>query len=132
MCSSDLHTNGREKILSKKMWEKIQGMKKVVIIGCRNKNQFLEFCRLAGQKPVIIYVYSPRKFRWKLLQKRRREDFGGYSYLIERDRRELEQGLKYMIKIARFRISNRSTKKELERKTLKTMKIINRKNSKRF
>ena len=118
------HTGGREKLLASRMWTQVKGKNKIVIDGCRNKTQFLTFCKLAKLRPTVVYVYSPRSYRWKLLKARGRKDSGTRTYLMARDNRELRQGLSYMIKQADFTISNRGTKRDLKIKTEKLMKKI--------
>ena len=119
------HTNGREKLLASRMWQNVIGKSKVVIDGCRNKRQFTHFCKLAGQKPTVVYVYSPRTYRWKLIKTRGRKDSGTRSYLIARDARELRQGLTYMIHQSDFRVSNRGTKLQLKKSPQSLMEKIN-------
>jgi len=119
-----LHTAGRQKIYSTRMWKRVKSYKRVVIDDSRNKLQFTHFCKLAKQRPTVVYIYSPRKFRYKLLKNRARKDFGSYSFLIRKDHRELRQGLAYMIKIADFKISNRSTLNQLKKNTQKLLKKL--------
>jgi dephospho-CoA kinase len=117
------HTD-REHLLSVRMWKRVKKNKNIVIDGCRNRRQFEHFCKLAKLRPTVVYVYSPRTYRWKLLKARGRKDSGSYAYLIRRDNRELKQGLDYMITQTDFRISNRGTKNQLKKKTFELLKKL--------
>jgi dephospho-CoA kinase len=118
------HTGNRPRLLSKRMWARVKPHKKVIIDGCRNKLQFQEFVRLSKVKPIVVYVYSPRSFRYKLMASRGRSDFSGYKYLIEREQRELKQGLAWMLTQVNYRVSNRSTKAQLRTRALKLFRKI--------
>jgi dephospho-CoA kinase len=117
------HT-GREHLLASRMWLKVKNSKRVIIDGCRNKRQFLHFCKLAHQRPTVVYVYSPRTYRWKLLKNRGRTDTSDRKFLAWKDNRELKQGLAYMIKHSDCRISNRGTLAQLKKKSIQLSKRL--------
>jgi dephospho-CoA kinase len=122
------NTHGREKILTKKVWDKVKKSKKdlVVIEGFRSPNnlQYLKF--YYKRKPAVIFLNSSFKARaGRESEKKRFGKSETLEYLKFRDRMEKSHGIMKLIKKADYTINNsKFTKKQLENKIVKLVKKI--------
>jgi dephospho-CoA kinase len=122
------HIGGREKLLIKRVWNKIKKSKKklIVIEGLRSSKQLKYLKCYYKRKSVIIFIKASFKVRVKRELKRGR--FGKQetiSYLISREKLEKTHGILGLIKKANYTIDNTNlTKKQFENKIIKLIKKI--------
>ncbi len=122
------HTHGREKLIAKRVWEKVKKTKKniVVIEGFRSLKTVNHFKRISKITPIIIAVEASFKVRAERELKRKR--FGkkeSIEYLKAREKLERKHGIIKLIKKADFKINNsRMTKKQTEKKVVEILKKV--------
>ncbi|MFH1473754.1 MAG: AAA family ATPase [Candidatus Aenigmatarchaeota archaeon] len=122
------NVNGREKLLSRRLWGKVKKSKKdlIVLDGFRAPEQFKYLRETYKGKPVIIFIKSSFKVRAERELERKR--FGkqeNKEYLRHRDKLEKSHGLMETIKKADYTIDNsKLTKKQLESRVVKLMEKI--------
>ncbi len=119
------HTGGREKLIVKKVWDKIRKSKKklIVIEGLRSEEQLKYLEKLAKTKPIIISIIASFKVRVKRELKRGR--FGKketISYLKFREKLEKSHGIEGLLKKANYKIDN--SKLTIKQTNTKISKII--------
>jgi len=118
------HSKGREKLLIKKLWSKVKKKKgNIIIEGMRSPKQ-LRYLRKHTDY-IIVAVKSPFVIRAKRAMKRKR--FGvlqTMKYLRQRDKNETNLGVRKLINIADYKISNKTTKKRLENKLSRLAKQL--------
>jgi dephospho-CoA kinase len=112
------HTGGREKLISKRIWEKAKRARKriVVIEGVRAPQQLDYLAEMSGQKPVVIAITAP--FRVRHAREHARGRFGkkeSEAYLAKRDKSELKIGLGRLMRKADYSINNKGSKEDLEK-----------------
>jgi dephospho-CoA kinase len=119
---------GHEHIYGRRTWAKIKKTKGnlIVIESPRAPGHVDEINRLAGYKIPIIYIYVPFNLRAKRMLKRHRFKHETIAYLKDRDNSELKVGMGKVIKRAKYRVSNRGTRKDLERNIIKLFKKLTR------
>jgi dephospho-CoA kinase len=119
---------GREKLLTKRLWKKIKKSRKdtVVIEGFRSPDHLKYLKSYYKGKPVIIFINSSFKVRAKRGMRRKR--FGkkeNIEYLKLRDKMEKSHGIMRLIKKADYTVDNSDfTKKQLEDTLVKLVKKI--------
>jgi dephospho-CoA kinase len=120
------NTGGREKILTKKVWDKVKKSKKdlIVIEGFRSPKN-LQYLKLYyKRKPVVIFLNSSFKARAKReSEKKRFGESETLEYLRFRDRLEKAHGVMRLVKKADYTINNsKFTKKQLEDEIVNVVK----------
>jgi len=122
------NVNGRERLLSKRLWKKIRKSKKgiIVIEGFRAPEHLKYLEEDSKQKPTVIFIKSTLEARARRGIKRKR--FGkseSYTYYRQRDKLEKSHGIMETIKHADYTIDNSNlTKKQLESRVVKLVKKI--------
>ncbi|MBR9682739.1 MAG: AAA family ATPase [Candidatus Aenigmarchaeota archaeon] len=121
------HSGNREKILAERAWNKVKRTKKNIIIleGFRNVENVRHIEDVSGLNPIIIEVKVPFQIRAKRELERRRFKKGeNITYLKRRDKKELQRGLAYLLRLDKYEIDNSGTLKDLEKAIDKLMKQI--------
>ncbi|OGI12512.1 hypothetical protein A3K64_01245 [Candidatus Micrarchaeota archaeon RBG_16_36_9] len=103
------HSSGREKLVVKRIWNKIKNSKKnlIVIEGLRSEKQLKYLKAIAKTRPIIISVLASFNVRVKRELKRGR--FGNkesIEYLKFRDKLEKKHGEDKLIRKADYKINN--------------------------
>lgn len=119
------HTEGRDKIIVERLWEKIKRAKKKIIIieGFRSISEVEYLEEISKIKPEVITILAPFRVRAKRELKRGR--FGkqeSLEYLRKRDELETSHGIKKLIAKANYKIDNSKTLPD--KKIIKTMKKL--------
>ena len=120
------HTQGREKLIIKRTWYKIEkyNKKTVIIEGCRAPEELTLLKKYSKVNPIIIAIKADFNTRMKRTMERKR--FGkseGKAYLKSRDKLELSHGIGKVIKKASYTIDNsRLSKRQMEKKIAKLTK----------
>jgi len=122
------HKSGREKIIIKRLLDKIDG-KKMAFGGLRDPLQLKELKKRTGEDPIIIAVKADFKERLKRIMKRGRFPKENEDYLKSRDEREARHGELKLIKMADYTIDNTNLSlKELREKVRDIIEKIIKKN----
>jgi len=122
------HTGGRERLLVKRVWDKVKKSKKnlIVIEAFRSTKNLKHLKKIARTKPVVIAIVSSFNVRVKRGLKRGR--FGkeeSVKYLRFRDRLEKGHGIEGLIKKADYKINNsKLSKKQTHAELSKIVKKI--------
>jgi len=121
------HERGREGLIIKRTWKKVDKSKKIVVIeGLRNKRQLNYLRKFTRLKPVVISIEAPFKVREK--RELKRERFGKvetFSYLKSREKVEKGHGLWNLIKVADYRVNNsKLPQKQMKEKIVRLVKSL--------
>jgi len=122
------HTSGREKLMAKRVWDKVRKSKKKVIVieGFRSPKDFYYLKKFSKTKPFVIAVNASFKVRAKRELKRGR--FGKeetINYLRTREKLEKSHGIDELIKKSDYKIDNtKLTIKQMENKIVKLVKNL--------
>ena len=122
------HTGGREKLVVKRVWNKIKKSKKKIIIieGLRSEKQLKYLEDLAKINPIIISIVASFDVRVKRELKRGR--FGkeeSIKYLRFRDKLEKSHGEVKLIKKSDYKIDNsRLNERQTDKKIYEIMEKI--------
>lgn len=120
------HTGGREKLVVRRVWDKIKRSKKklIVIEGLRSEKQLKYLENIAKIKPIVISIVASFDVRAKRELKRGR--FGkeeSIKYLRFRDKLEKSHGEGKIIKKAEYKIDNsRLNERQTDKKIYEIMK----------
>ena len=119
------HSGGRERLVVKRVWDKIKKSKKkmIVIEGLRSGKQLKYLENLTKIKPIMIAVISSFEVRVKRELKRGR--FGkieSIKYIKLRDKLEKSHGIEDLIKKADYTIDN--SKLSIRQTNAKLSKLI--------
>jgi len=120
------HTSGREKILVKRVWNKIKKSKRklIVIEGFRSLKHLKYLKGFYKRKPVVIAIISSFEVRAKRELKRGR--FGKQetlNYLRFREKLEKRHGIDKLIRKADYKINNsKLTVKQMQNKIIVLIK----------
>ncbi|MFW9876851.1 MAG: AAA family ATPase [Candidatus Thorarchaeota archaeon] len=109
-------------IIAKKCVEFIMNMKADVVIvdGVRSLSEVNVF-RKFWKFPIIAIIVDEKKRFKRLFERGRTDDPKSLEDLRKRDRREIQFGLKYVIKNADYTILNNNTIEDLKKKIRKTV-----------
>lgn len=122
------NVQGREKLLSKRLWDKIKKSKKdlIVLEGFRAPEHLKYLKAYYKGKPVIIFIKSSFKMRVKRELKRKRfKKLENRKYVRFRDKLEKSHGIMELIKKANYTIDNsKLTKRQLESRVVKLVEKI--------
>jgi len=122
------HRSGREKLLVRRIWEKIKKSNKklIVIEGLRSYDQLRYLEKITMARPVVIAIMA--SFNVRLERELKRKRFGkdeSLSYLKLRERLEKSHGIERLIRKADYKIDNSKLSiKQTNVKISKTVKEI--------
>ena len=122
------HTGGRERLVIKRVWNKIKKSKKklIVIEGLRSEKQLKYMENIARIRPIVISIVASFKVRVRRELKRGR--FGkeeSIKYLRFRDKLEKSHGEDKLIKKSDYKIDNsRLNERQTDKKIYEIMKKI--------
>jgi len=122
------NVQGREELLSKRLWNKAKKSKKDLIVfeGFRAPEQLEHLKETCKGKPIIVFIKSSMNVRVQRELKRKRfKKHEDNDYLKFRDRLEKSHGLMKLIKKADYTVDNTNlTKKQLEKEIVNLVKKI--------
>jgi len=122
------HTGGREKLLVKRVWDKIQKSKKklVVVEGFRSDKNLEYIKEIAKTRPIVIAVVASFKVRVEReLRRGRFEKEESVRYIKFRDLLEKSHGIEKLLKKADYTIDNSELNiKQTNAKIFKLIKNI--------
>jgi len=122
------HTSGREKLMAKRVWDKVRISKKriIVIEGLRSPKVFYYLKKFSKTKPFIITVNA--SFEMRVERELKRGRFGKeetLNYLKTREKLEKSHGIKELMKKSDYRIDNTNlTVRQMENKIVKVVKSL--------
>ncbi|MFZ3077710.1 MAG: nucleoside monophosphate kinase [Candidatus Aenigmatarchaeota archaeon] len=115
---------GRENLIIERMAKKMRACdRRILVVGGFFAPEEIRMLEKIGNV-VLIAVAAPSAVRYRREMLRRRFSGESEKYLRERDMRELNEGLGKLLKKAKYRISSRPGKRELEKKTVALVRRI--------
>lgn len=122
--------SGREDMLASRICEKLKKSKRRIVVseGPRNPGEPNHIEECLGIKPIIIALAADFKTRYKRELKRKRFGKETKKYLLERDRRELSYGLGRLLMKADYKISNKGSIKNTEKKIIALVDKLKKRN----
>lgn len=120
---------GRENLIIGRISKKMRacGGRILVVGGFFASEEISMFQRIG--KVILIAVAAPSAVRYRREMLRRRFSGENMKYFMERDRRELGEGLRKLLKRADYRLSSNTTMRELGKKTVALVGKILKKES---
>jgi len=129
--ANEMRKKKGKEIWAKKTIKKIKSknlIDTIIIDGVRSLEEVKYFKKILGDNFILISIDASDRLRYKrALMRNRKDDSKSIKSIIERDQREINWGLKSLIKSADISILNDSSKIELHKKIKKIIEKFTKK-----